>query len=431
MKAIVLAAGLGTRLRPITDYTPKPWLKLAGKRIISRILSNLLRLGIEPQNIAIITGPQDIFQHLFQDLQHEFGDLPFHRLIQQEQLGTGHATLLAKEFLDGQDFLLVNGDALINELDFKGIFELAVTKKPDAIVSIVSNQENFSSFGVVFYKNHMLIDLIEKPHELKPQLEWGVNVGLYYFTFNFLTELEHLKPSSRGEYELTDAILSYKQKNKKVLVYLFKKDWFDVGTPWSLLNANKIIMQEEQTQYRLKGTIEQGAVIHGHVMVEEGARIRAGTYIEGPVYISKGCDIGPNCYIRSYTFLDENVRIGNACEIKASIIYKGTHVGHLSYVGDSVVGSSSNFGAGSITANLRFDDKPVKVTVKGKRVSSHRRKLGAIIGDNVKLGIGVSMLPGVVIGSDTWIGAHILVSRDVKNKTILALKQELSTVNKQ
>jgi bifunctional UDP-N-acetylglucosamine pyrophosphorylase/glucosamine-1-phosphate N-acetyltransferase len=156
--------------------------------------------------------------------------------------------------------------------------------------------------------------------------------------------------------------------------------------------------------------------------VAEGARIRSGTYIEGPCFIDKDADIGPNCYIRPSTSIGKNVRVGNACEVKNSILMDGTHVGHLSYVGDSVLCEKCNLGAGTIIANLRFDDRSVKMIIKDRIVDSGRRKLGAILGDNVKTGIGTLLMPGVKVGSNSWVGAGIKVDRDIPANTVVSQK---------
>ena len=178
-----------------------------------------------------------------------------------------------------------------------------------------------------------------------------------------------------------------------------------------MLTANQQILDDAEP--RIEGTIEDGAVIKGSAVVEPSATIRAGAYIQGPVYIGEESVVGPNCYIRAHTALCKNVKVGNAVEIKNSIIMDYTNVGHLSYVGDSIIGRKSNFGAGTITANLRHDDKTVKATVKGKRISTGRRKMGAIIGDEVKTGIGTLLSPGVMIypGARTGIGA--VIERDI------------------
>jgi bifunctional UDP-N-acetylglucosamine pyrophosphorylase/glucosamine-1-phosphate N-acetyltransferase len=153
-------------------------------------------------------------------------------------------------------------------------------------------------------------------------------------------------------------------------------------------------------------------------------QIKTGAYIEGPALIGENAVIGPNCYIRAYTSIGKNVKIGNAVEIKNSIIMDNTNVGHLSYVGDSVIGRESNFGAGTITANLRHDNADISVTVKGKRVSSGRRKLGAIIGDNVKTGIGTSISPGVILHQGVRTGIGVIVDRDIEANTLVIAKQD-------
>jgi bifunctional UDP-N-acetylglucosamine pyrophosphorylase/glucosamine-1-phosphate N-acetyltransferase len=131
------------------------------------------------------------------------------------------------------------------------------------------------------------------------------------------------------------------------------------------------------------------------------------------VFIDEEADVGPNCYIRGGTSLGRKVRIGNAVEIKNSLIMDGTHIGHLSYVGDSVIGERCNFGAGTITANLRFDDAKIKMTIKGKIVDTGRRKLGVVVGDNVKTGIRSSFMPGVKVGTNAIVGPNLMVERDL------------------
>ncbi|MBM4401114.1 MAG: hypothetical protein FJ045_04100 [Crenarchaeota archaeon] len=177
-------------------------------------------------------------------------------------------------------------------------------------------------------------------------------------------------------------------------------------------------------EHKVYGTVENGAHLIGPVTVAETARIRSGAYIEGPTFIDEGSDIGPNCYIRPCTSIGKNVRVGNACEIKNSIIMDWTHVGHLSYVGDSILCEHCNLAAGTITANLRLDDGTVKMLVKGEVVDTERRKLGAILGDNVKTGINALLMPGVKVGVNSWIGANFTVHRDLPADTIALLKQD-------
>ena len=200
-----------------------------------------------------------------------------------------------------------------------------------------------------------------------------------------------------------------------------------MGKPWDLLEANKMI--QGQQKGKIEGTVEDGAMIKGEVVIKRGAFIKSGAYIEGPAIIGEDSVIGPNCYIRAHTAIGNNVKIENAVEIKNCIIMDDTNIGHLSYVGDSIIGRKSNFGAGTITANLRHDNGDVSVTVKGKRVSSGRRKLGAIIGDNVKTGIGTSISPGVVIHQGARTGIGVIVDRDIEPFKIVIAKQDQKVID--
>jgi len=173
------------------------------------------------------------------------------------------------------------------------------------------------------------------------------------------------------------------------------------------------------------GRVEDGAHLIGPVTVAKTARIRSGAYIEGPSLIEEGSDIGPNCFIRACTSIGKNVRVGNAVEIKNSIIMDETHVGHLSYVGDSVLCERCNLGAGTITANYRLDAGNVKMAIKGKIVDSGRRKLGVILGDDVKTGIGSLFMPGVKVGVKTWVGPNYLVHQDLAANTVAYVKTKM------
>jgi bifunctional UDP-N-acetylglucosamine pyrophosphorylase/glucosamine-1-phosphate N-acetyltransferase len=226
--------------------------------------------------------------------------------------------------------------------------------------------------------------------------------------------------SERGEYELTDGLNALDSKEKIKIIEL--KDWIEVGRPWDILVANEKLMPDVKAH--IEGDIEPGATLKGMVSVGRGTVVRTGSYIVGPVVIGEDCDIGPNCYIRPSTCLGKNVRVGNAVEIKNSAIMDGTKIGHLSYVGDSVVGSNCNFGAGTIASNLRHDNANIKSYIKGLPVDSGRRKLGVIMGDNVKTGIHTTIYPGTVIES----GHRSMPASELRGMVCAAVKDECKLI---
>jgi len=138
--------------------------------------------------------------------------------------------------------------------------------------------------------------------------------------------------------------------------------------------------------------------------------VRAGSYISGPVVIGSGCDIGPNCYIRPYTSIGDNCRIGAAVEVKNCIIMSGSRLPHQNYAGDSIIGENCNLGAGTKIANLRLDGQ----TVKAGELETGRRKFGAVLSDDVSIGVNACLNPGAMVGNGVRIGPGEVVSGIIK-----------------
>ncbi|TDA32716.1 MAG: glucose-1-phosphate thymidylyltransferase, partial [Hadesarchaea archaeon] len=242
-----------------------------------------------------------------------------------------------------------------------------------------------------------------------------VNAGVYIFTPEIFRAIERTEKSERGEYEITTSLQLLLNEGKKIYASPLNF-WADLGRPWDLLVANEHFLKRQKGE--VHGRIEFGVHIEENVYVGEGTRIRSGSYIEGPVYIGRYCDIGPNCYIRPCTYIGDYVRIGHGVEIKNSIIMDHTHIAHLSYVGDSVIGSRCNLGAGTTIANLRLDEAEVEMEVEGNRVGTRRRKLGTIIADYVKTGVNCMINPGVKIGPYSAIGPGAVIYEDVPPRQI-------------
>ena len=418
MKAVVLAAGKGTRLKPLTNTKPKHLIPVGGKPILEHVLLTLKKAGIH--EIYVIVG------YKAEMIKDKFSDgsnlgLKIEYIVQPKLLGTADAIKTAQPYVD-ENFLVVYGDLLFTPKAIVNILRAHKQSKPSVTMAVtpVANPERY---GVVKLEEGWVIDLVEKPPRGRAPSNF-VNAGIYVFSEEIFEKIAKTKPSPRGELEVTDSLKLLMSEGRKVLAEeIPRNEWIDTGYPWNLLEANEWILKHMESS--VKGNIEDGAVLTGRIIIEEGAHIRSGAYIEGPVYIGRNADVGPNCYVRPYTSIGNEVRIGNACEIKNSIIMDETHIGQLSYVGDSIIGENCNFGAGTKIANLRFDRKTVKMKIKGRRVDSGRRKLGVVFGDNVSTGIGALFMPGVKVGNDCWIDAGAVVREDVPPKTFLRLRQNL------
>lgn len=381
MQAIVLAAGEGSRMRPLTLSRPKVMVPIGGRPFLDHVVDRAMEAGVIRFVFVVGYRSEVIIDH-FGD-GNEFGaDIEY--VVQSEQLGTGHALMMAEDMATDR-FLVLNGDVLADLPSLKRFLEI----KGDAVAA--KRVADPSRYGVFEVDGDRLRSVVEKSRSPPSDL---ANAGIYLFRKTIFEALRGVNESVRGEVELTDGINVLVSRGEEVRVVEIE-DWIEVGRPWDVLEANKILLSE--IDRRIEGNVEPGATLSGNVIIGEGSRVRSGSYIVGPVVIGKDCDIGPNCFIRAHTCIGDRVRIGNAVEIKNSAIMDNTNVAHLSYVGDSVIGSKCNFGAGTIVANLRHDDANIKSFIKGEKVDSGRRKLGAIVGDDVKTGINSSVYPGTVI----------------------------------
>lgn len=375
MKAVILAAGKGERLQPLTDYKPKALLPVCNRPLLDYQIEALRNCGID--EIAVVVG------YLENEIKKRYPGL---RYFKDEKIkGTASALKAAKDFID-EDFILIYGDIFFDA----SIDEIVRTPNSMAVAKV----NDVSRYGKVLFKDGILLRIEEK----SGSGEGFVNAGIYHFEQSILDFVEKTELSERGEYELTESIKMFNQ-SKKVRVIPINGYWNDIGYPWDYIDVNM------------------------HVLTKLGFSVGEHTEIWNNATIRKPAVIGSNCEIKNCVI--ERSVIGNHCTIgefsvvKRSVIMERSNVPHLNYVADSVIAEGCNLGAGTKIANLRFDEANVKVTVKGKRVNSGRRKLGAFIGYNVKTGINVSIYPGVKIGSDSWIEAGMVVKKDVDRGSFL------------
>lgn len=384
MQAVILAAGEGIRLRPLTENRPKVMLPIANRPLIDYHIELLRKLKID--EIAIVVGykKEKIIEHL--------KDVKF--FVQKEQLGTAHALAQLKNFVKNK-FLLIYGDLFFTD-NLKNFIK---NNKPTMAITKV---KDVSRFGKVEFENGKVVKISEK----SAKGEGFINAGIYILFPEIFDAIEKTSLSKRKEYELTDSLM----KLKEVYVYPLVGYWTDIGYPWEYLDANLFMLN------KIKFSVGKNTEIWKNATLRK------------PVIIGDNCKI-KNCVIEN-SIIGNNCTIGEFSIVKRSIIMNGTNVPHLNYVADSIIGENCNLGAGTITANLKFTGGNVRVNIKDKRIDSGKRKFGAIVGDNVKTGINVSIYPGVKIGSNCWIDAEALVREDIQSNRYVKLKQKLEVIKK-
>ncbi|WP_435194040.1 bifunctional sugar-1-phosphate nucleotidylyltransferase/acetyltransferase [Natronomonas sp. EA1] len=393
MQAVVLAAGEGTRMRPLTESVPKPMLPVADRPLVAHTADAAVEAGVDRLVFVVGYEAQAVRDHF----GGSYRGVPVEYAVQEEQLGTAHAAAAAREYLD-DDFVVLNGDDLYDDAAIEALFATSPAVGAYEV-------EDPRPYGVFDIEDGHVTGVVEKPDDPPSN---RVNVGAYHFPAAAADWLTEVELSERGEYEITDVV--ERVISEYAVEAIDVERWLGVGRPWELLEANEWKLAELDS--RIDGEVKGDAELRGTVVVEEGATVEPGVVIEGPALVRSGADVGPNAYVRGATLLAEDTHVGHGVEVKNTVVMTGSNVPHVSYVGDSVIGPDANLGAGTQVANLRHDGEDVRVTVKGERTSTGRRKFGVVVGPRAKTAINTSLNAGVVLSADARTTPGESVTRD-------------------
>jgi len=422
MKALILAAGYGTRLHPLTQFRPKPMLPLLGKPMLHHVIDSLRDAGFG--DIVLVVG------HLRDQIERYFGggeELGVHLsyAIQAEPKGEYDAVLSAEQELAKEDrFLMTDCDIITTTQRFKDTLKAARTS--DMALSLVE-VPNPNQFGVVALEGTRITKIVEKPRAGTEPSNLAV-AGVYVFSNAIFDTLRKTKDLEGGIQKLIDA-------GHTVFGSPSKAPWVDVGRTWNIPQASPILFerlrQQKTRRIDATATVSKAAHLVGDVWIGARAQVFPGACLVGPVYVGPDAVVGNNALIRDHAVLDRQVSVGFACEVRNTVLMPGSRIGHLAFVGDSVLGYDVDIGAGVVLSNYRFDGAEVQVTLNNQLVSTHTDKFGAVVGDAAKIGCNVVVLPGRTIGYNSWVDPSIVVQRDVPDNTHLHLEQTLVAEKRQ
>ncbi|BDC17385.1 glucose-1-phosphate thymidylyltransferase [Acidianus sp. HS-5] len=323
MYAVILHGGQGTRLRPLTHTGPKQLIKVAGKPVSQWVLEQIRDAGIK--DVILVLGdntPKKVVDY--------YGDgSPFGVNItyvyQGEARGLADAVYKVKEVVSGK-FLVYLGDNLVpydlrKFISFKGSASI-----------LLANVDNPNRFGVAVLKEGRVVKLVEKPKEPISTLAL---VGVYAFTEEIFDVIEGLKPSWRGELEITDAIQSLIDEGKEVDYEIVQGWWKDTGTPKDILEANSFLL-DRYAERKIEGEVK-GSTVDGRVIIEKGAVIE-NSVVRGPAFIGKGSKV-INSYIGPFTSIGDSSEVIDS-EVEYSVILDGVRIRGVSLM-DSLIGNNS------------------------------------------------------------------------------------------
>lgn len=312
MKGVILHGGSGTRLRPITHTEVKQLLPVAGKPVSEYALEDMIEIGIREINIIVGSVGADAVTGYYGDGSKWGVSITYTH--QPKPLGIAHAVGLTEDFVAGDTFVVYLGDNLLNG----GIGKLSdafAEGRFDALVALCRVNRP-QSYGVAELEEGRIVRLVEKPKQPKSNLAL---VGVYFFRPDIFDVIRTLKPSARGELEITEAIQKLIEEGRNVGYQEIKGWWKDTGTTEEILDANRLVLDEIERQIDGKVASETGII--GRVRVMSGASVDAQSVIKGPCHIGSGTEI-------THSVIGPNTSIGNNCrisgvEIEDSIIMDG------------------------------------------------------------------------------------------------------------
>lgn len=411
MKAVILTAGKSSRFWPL-NLKHKALFKIMGRPLIYYTIESLRKAGIK--DIIIVQSPK-------KDIERELKACPAPNsscrgvkyVIQKEPRGMGNAIFQAKKFIKGSFFVL-NAE----RIEAGELIKLAIRKKRKTgckSVLIGQKTENPGLYGVMKLKGDKVLKVVEKPKRGKEPSNIRA-VGVYLLEPKFFEIYQKVK-KEHNDFEKALSINMKKNDVRAVLLKKEEKDTPSLKYPWHLFGVCKYLFEKYLSSKISKtARISKKAVIKGKVFIGENTKIFEGATIKGPCYIGKNCIVGNNSLIREYTNLEDNVLIGAMAEVSRSIFQKNVHV-HSGFFGDSILSKGCRIGAGTITANVRIDRGEIKSVVKGEKIETGLDSLGVIMGENSKIGINISLMPGVLIGSNCNIGPNSVVLENIEDKT--------------
>ena len=366
MKAVILAAGEGRRLSPLTNVRPKPMLPVANEPILARVIDAVAEAGIE--EILLVVGyKSDRIQQYVGDGDDWGVDVEY--VHQSKQLGTGDAVLEAEPYVDG-DFLVLNGDRVIES----GVLEAVIETREATgeTVIAVTRAEEPELYGVVELDGEYVARIVEKPapHEIDSDL---INAGVYAFGPEIFPAIR--ETSVHGELALTD-VLSRQIESAPIRTVPERGHWFDVTRPWDLLAVNAALLEGE-------APAESGVIAESAVVADA---VKAGADVQ--VY--------PNATVLNGTAIGDNVSIGPNATVSNSLLMADVTIEAGAVITDAIVAENVTVGPNATIVGGRADVVLRDRVFRGVT-------LGSVLGDNARIGGDVTVLPGSFVGNGATV----------------------------
>ncbi len=407
MKVAFLCGGIGRRMFPLTE--DKFLIKFLGKTLIEHQIERAKQAGSD--EFVIIGNPNNIER--LEQVTGKISGVKIKFAVQKEPLGIADALKSAEHLLDGEVVVVNPNDVF----ESSAYLQLVTGYKKNCSHSYViimgyAVDEYFPGGYLVIDAENRLERIVEKPEKGQEPSEL-VNILVHRHT-DFKSFLEYAgKVETNRDDAYERALDDMFREQRKIVVVIYRDFWQAIKYPWHIFRVVQHFLATSDPYISPSASISNKATIEGKVIIGDNVRVLENAVIRGPAYI------GPNTVIGNSVLVRNNSHIGADCVVGYGTEVKGSYIGdrcwfHSSYIGDSIISDDCSFASGTVLANLRLDERNVKVQVDGETIDTGLDKLGAIVGRKCKTGINTSIMPGVRIGEGSFVGPHICLMRDLE-----------------
>ncbi|MFQ5925180.1 MAG: sugar phosphate nucleotidyltransferase [Dehalococcoidia bacterium] len=411
MKVVFLCGGAGKRMLPITE--DKFLLKFLGNTLLEHQIEQALAAGLDD---IVIVGNQRNMGRLSEIIRN-FPSAGIGLALQRGPRGMAVALRSAQSLLEGQ-ILVVNPSDVFERTAYSAILEEGRKGGATSYILGAKVESYFPGGYLIVNEEREIQHIVEKPERgERPSDVVNMVVHLHSDAQALFRCLE-VESTRDDAYE--QALEGMIKDGHRLKLVDYGDFWGPIKYPWHIFAVMEHFLGRSQGGIAKTAKVSERATIEGDVIIDEGVTVLENAVIRGPCYIGKNSVIGNNVLIRDRSHIGENCVVGFSTEIKHSYIGDGCWF-HRNYIGDSIIADRCSFGAGTIIANLRFDEREVKIGSGDETIDTGLEKLGVIMGADSKTGINVSIMPGARIGPNSIVGSHVMLPHDLEPNRIILL----------
>jgi len=417
-QVLLLAGGLGTRMAPLEAC--KSLISFAGKPICRYIFDDMKKAGFN--NFKIICNKKHLGK-MKKAFKGEKANIKFY--IQKNIPGMAGAVLSVPD-LGSKPLIVVNAEDLLHPQAYVDFSKLIKKEKSKMIIAGIFKKKYFPG-GYLKLNGSKITGLVERP---KPDSQPSNYIKLVHDYFSDPQQfVAYLKKAVSSKDDLYEVAIDNMLKNKvNTEIYKYDNYWQSLKYPWHILEMMELILSKRlKNKISSDAEIHKSAIIDGPVVIEPGVKVFERAVIKGPAFIGKNSIIGTNSFVRESN-IAENCLVGYNSEVARSWIGNNCWL-HNNYIGDSVLENNAHLGCGAVTANFRFDGEKISVKKNNRKINTKRFKFGAVLAQNVRVGVNASLMPGISVGSNSFVGSGIVLNKNLDNNKYTTIAKKAYSIS--